>query len=53
MASAQQAPLHVLAFYSTNVERDHVDFAQQALKFFADAAKETTFNSSPQRTGTI
>jgi uncharacterized protein len=40
---AQSAPLHVLAFYSTNVERDHVDFAQQALKFFADAAKKDNF----------
>lgn len=38
IAPAQAPPLHVLAFYSTNVERDHVDFALQALKFFADAA---------------
>lgn len=43
MSSAQPAPLHVLAFYSTNVERDHVDFAQQALTFFADKAKRGKF----------
>jgi type 1 glutamine amidotransferase len=35
--------LRVLAFYSTNVERDHVDFAMQALQFFADAAKRDRF----------
>jgi len=38
LAYSQQAPVHVLAFYSTDVERDHVDFAVQAVKFFADAA---------------
>ncbi len=42
-APAQQPSLHILAFYSTNVERDHVDFAMQALKFFADAAKRDNF----------
>ena len=42
-ARSQQAPIHVLAFYSTDVERDHVDFAQQALTFFADAAKRDKF----------
>jgi type 1 glutamine amidotransferase len=42
-SSAEPAPLHVLAFYSTNVEGDHVDFALQALKFFADAAKRDNF----------
>jgi type 1 glutamine amidotransferase len=40
---SQKAPLRVLAFYSTNVERDHVDFAMQAVKFFADAAKRDNF----------
>jgi len=35
---AQVAPMHVLAFYSTDVERDHVDFAVQAVKFFSEAA---------------
>ena len=43
LARAQQAPLHVLAFYSTNVERDHVDFALQAVKFFAEAAERDHF----------
>jgi type 1 glutamine amidotransferase len=43
VAHAQQAPLHVLAFYSTNVERDHVDFASQAVKFFAEAAERDHF----------
>jgi type 1 glutamine amidotransferase len=42
-AFAQSAPLRVLAFYSTNVERDHVDFALQAVKFFSDAAKRDNF----------
>jgi uncharacterized protein len=40
---AQGSPLRVLAFYSTNVERDHVDFAEQALKFFAAAAGKGDF----------
>jgi type 1 glutamine amidotransferase len=40
---AQNPPLRVLAFYSTNVERDHVDFAMQALKFFTDAASKDNF----------
>ncbi|MGA2535366.1 MAG: ThuA domain-containing protein [Terracidiphilus sp.] len=43
IAPAERAPLHVLAFYSTDVEQDHVDFALQALKFFADAAKRDNF----------
>jgi type 1 glutamine amidotransferase len=43
MVLAEPPTLHVLAFYSTNVERDHVDFAQQALAFFADAAKRDNF----------
>ena len=43
MASEEPAPLHVLAYYSTNVERDHVDFAENALKFFVDAAKRDGF----------
>lgn len=40
---AEKAPLHVLAFYSTNVERDHVDFAMEAVKFFTEAAKRDGF----------
>lgn len=42
-AAAQAAPLRILAFYSTNVERDHVDFALQAVRFFSDAAKKDHF----------
>lgn len=42
-ARAQKTPLRVLAFYSTDVERDHVDFAMQALTFFAAAAKRDNF----------
>src|SRR4051812_16551509 len=34
-ARGQEQQLHVLAFYSTDVERDHVDFAKQALQFFS------------------
>jgi type 1 glutamine amidotransferase len=43
MAPAEPPRLRVLAFYSTNVERDHVDFALQALTFFSDAAKRDNF----------
>jgi uncharacterized protein len=42
-APAQPPPLRVLAFYSTNVERDHVDFALQAVKFFSEAAGRDHF----------
>ena len=37
-------PFHVLAFYSTNVEKDHVDFAEQALAFYTDIAKKNNFD---------
>jgi len=40
---AGRKPIHVLAFYSTDVERDHVDFAQDAVKFFAAAARKDHF----------
>ena len=43
ISPAQSPTLHVLAFYSTDVERDHVDFALQAVKFFADAAAKRSF----------
>jgi type 1 glutamine amidotransferase len=43
IACAEPPPLNILAFYSTHVEGDHVDFALQALKFFADAAKRDNF----------
>jgi uncharacterized protein len=38
-ALAQSPSFHVLAFYSRNVEPDHLVFAEQALQFFADTAK--------------
>jgi type 1 glutamine amidotransferase len=41
--SGQEAAFRVLAFYSTNVESDHVDFAKQALQFFSDAAQRDHF----------
>ena len=42
-APAQKPPLRVLAFYSTNVERDHVDFAMQAVKFYSDLSQKDHF----------
>jgi type 1 glutamine amidotransferase len=43
-ARCQQAPFHVLAFYSTNVEKDHVTFAEQALTFYGKLAKQDGFD---------
>jgi len=41
---AQQQPaFHVLAFYSETVERDHVDFAHQAIQFYSAAAQRDHF----------
>jgi YVTN family beta-propeller protein len=40
---AQQTRFKVLAFYSTNVEADHVQFAEAALKFFAASAVSHNF----------
>jgi type 1 glutamine amidotransferase len=37
--SAKPSPKQVLAFYSTTVEKDHVLFAEDALKFYAEAAQ--------------
>lgn len=44
-ALAQTAParFHVLAFYTEKTEADHVDFARQAMRFFADEAKRDNF----------
>jgi uncharacterized protein len=36
-------PFHVLAFYSTKVEQDHVDFATQAIPFFEAMARRDHF----------
>jgi type 1 glutamine amidotransferase len=45
-ANAQPAPKHVLAFYSADAERDHVIFAEQAVKFFAADARAHGFEFS-------
>jgi uncharacterized protein len=42
--TAQSPAFRVLAFYSTHEEPDHVAFAEQALQFFADAAKKDNFD---------
>jgi uncharacterized protein len=42
-AWSQQPRFKVLAFYSTDVEPDHVQFAEDALKFFADRATRENF----------
>jgi len=42
-ASNKHAPFSVLAFYSTNVEHDHVEFAEQSLRFFGEMAKREHF----------
>ena len=41
---AQQPAFHVLAFYSETVERDHVDFAHQAIKYYTAAAQRDHFD---------
>lgn len=43
-AFGQTRPFHVLAFYSTNVEQDHVDFAMQAIPFFKAMSKRDDFD---------
>jgi uncharacterized protein len=42
----QQSRFNVLAFYSTDVEKDHVIFAEQAIKFFTESAKVHNFDFS-------
>jgi uncharacterized protein len=42
-SGAQQPRFKVLAFYSTSVEPDHVQFAETALKFFAARAASGNF----------
>jgi uncharacterized protein len=39
----QQTSFKVLAFYSTNVEPDHVMFAEEALKFFSEISAKDNF----------
>ncbi len=43
VVQAQQPVFHVLAFYSETVERDHVDFAHQAITYYAAAAQRDHF----------
>ncbi|AEU36561.1 YVTN beta-propeller repeat-containing protein [Granulicella mallensis MP5ACTX8] len=40
----QTKPLHVLAFYATHGEQDHVDFALQAISFFQEMSKRDHFD---------
>lgn len=42
-AFSQPRPFRVLAFYSTHVEQDHVDFALQAIPFFQAMAARDQF----------
>jgi type 1 glutamine amidotransferase len=39
-----QQSFHVLALYTTAGERDHVDFAEQAVKFYSELAKKDNFS---------
>jgi type 1 glutamine amidotransferase len=43
VCAAQQNAFRVLAFYTDKGEPDHVDFAKQALSFFAELAKKNDF----------
>ena len=44
VASAEQPRFHALAFYSTAEEPDHVQFANDAVKFFAAMARRDHFS---------
>jgi len=43
-AQRPRAKYRVLAVYSDKVEHDHVDFAQQAIRFFSTAARKDHFS---------
>jgi len=43
LAAAQQDSFRVLAFYTDKGEPDHIDFAKQALPFFAELARKNNF----------
>ncbi|MFT4113877.1 ThuA domain-containing protein [Silvibacterium sp.] len=43
-AWAQQPTFRVLAFYSDTAERDHVDFARDAIRFYSDLAEREHFS---------
>jgi type 1 glutamine amidotransferase len=42
-AFGQSPSFHVLAFHSTHVEQDHMDFSLQAIPFFEEMAKRDRF----------
>ena len=42
-AAPGERPPHVLAFYSKNVEADHVDFAEQAVRFYTAEARRAEY----------
>ena len=44
LTMAQPVKKHVLAFYSTTVEADHVMFARQALTFYQELSKKNGFD---------
>jgi uncharacterized protein len=46
IAYTQTPSFRVLAFYSENVEHDHVDFAHQAIRFYSDLAQREHFEFS-------
>jgi type 1 glutamine amidotransferase len=43
LSGAEQPSFRVLAFYTDKGEPDHIDFAKQALAFYADLAKKDNF----------
>ncbi len=43
-AFCQRQHFNVLAFYSTNVEKDHVMFAEEAMRFYSKLAKDDGFD---------
>jgi uncharacterized protein len=40
---SEHTPFHALAFYTTQGEQDHIDFALGALRFYGDLAKKGNF----------
>jgi len=44
VAFGQNQSFHALAFHSTHVEQDHMDFAAQAIPFFEEMAKRDHFD---------
>ena len=44
LARSQSKDFRALAFYSKEVERDHVDFAEQAITFYQELARREHFS---------